>query len=260
MNQTAARIEIAPQVPEAAVQALEGVVDPEIPVLTIRDLGILRGARMDGETLVVTITPTYSGCPAMVEIRDSIHKALLDAGIADHRVETTLSPAWTTEWMSEEGREKLRAYGIAPPSRRGAAPTKLAQRHDVPGRGEGTRDGITAGLLSPYGENRPTSIACAAPTGSSQRHDVPGRGEGAAPTITSKRHDVPGRGEGAAPTGPSQRYDNFVGAAPRRDQAVPCPQCGSENTKLVSQFGSTACKALYQCSDCQEPFDHFKCH
>ena len=205
MNQTAARIEIAPQVPEAAVQALEGVVDPEIPVLTIRDLGILRGARMDGETLVVTITPTYSGCPAMVEIRDSIHKALLDAGIADHRVETTLSPAWTTEWMSEEGREKLRAYGIAPPSRRG------------------TRDGITAGLLSPYGENRPTSIACAAPTGSSQRHE------------------------------------NFVGAAPS-PRPVPCPQCRSENTRLISQFGSTACKALYQCSDCQEPFDHFKCH
>ena len=223
MNQTAARIEIAPQVPEAAVQALEGVVDPEIPVLTIRDLGILRGARMDGETLVVTITPTYSGCPAMVEIRDSIHKALLDAGIADHRVETTLSPAWTTEWMSEEGREKLRAYGIAPPSRRG------------------TRDGITAGLLSPYGENRPTSIACAAPTGSSERHDVPGRGEGAAPTKLAQRHE------------------NFVGAAPS-PRPVPCPQCRSENTRLISQFGSTACKALYQCSDCQEPFDHFKCH
>lgn len=173
---------IALQVPEAAVEALETVVDPEIPVLTIRDLGILRGVRMDGETLVVTITPTYSGCPAMLDIRDSIHKALAEAGIGDFRVETSLSPAWTTDWMSEEGRRKLLEYGIAPP---------------------------------------------------------------------------PGREHTLAPTGSGPD----VGATCGRDHpAVACPQCGSEETRLISQFGSTACKALYQCNDCREPFDHFKCH
>lgn len=148
-------------VPRKALEALDTVVDPEIPVLTIRDLGVLRDVRMEGEQLVVTITPTYSGCPAMVEIRDSIHKTLMDAGFEDHRVETSLSPAWTTDWMSEEGRKKLLDYGIAPP---------------------------------------------------------------------------------------------------RPNQPVTCPQCSSEDTRLVSEFGSTACKAMYQCQACLEPFDHFKCH
>lgn len=181
MNAGATKSTTEPQVPAAAVEALEQVVDPEIPVLTIRDLGILRAAGMDGDTLVVTITPTYSGCPAMLDIRDSIHAALEEAGIRDFRVETRLSPAWTTDWMSEEGRKKLLEYGIAPP---------------------------------------------------------PGRGENAAPAGS------PEAGAGAA-------------SSPR---PVPCPQCGSEDTRLISQFGSTACKALYQCNDCREPFDHFKCH
>ncbi len=161
MNEGAANSSLEPQVPAAAREALEQVVDPEIPVLTIRDLGILRDLRMDGEVLVVTITPTYSGCPAMRDIRDSVHGALTDAGIEEFRIETSLSPAWTTDWMTEEGKTKLREYGIAPPL---------------------------------------------------------------------------------------------------RDRKILCPQCGSDDTRLISQFGSTACKALHQCNDCREPFDHFKCH
>ncbi len=161
MGEAAANIQIEPQVPASVVEALEGVVDPEIPVLTIRDLGVLRGVRMEDVCVVVTITPTYSGCPAMVEIQDNIDKALRDAGVESFRIETRLAPAWTTDWMSETGKRKLEEYGIAPP---------------------------------------------------------------------------------------------------RRNSEVGCPQCGSANTKLVSQFGSTACKALYQCNACLEPFDHFKCH
>lgn len=159
MNQAATKIDEA--VPDTVRNALEGVVDPEIPVLTIRDLGILRDVRMEGEQVVVTITPTYSGCPAMRDIRDSIAKALADAGVKKFRIETNLAPAWTTDWMSEEGKNKLEAYGIAPPR-------------------------------------------------------------------------------------------------PGRD--VACPQCGSTAITLISEFGSTACKAMYQCNACLEPFDHFKCH
>ena len=164
MNAAAALTQ--PQVPEQVLTALQGVVDPEIPVLTIGDLGILRDVRMAGDEVVVTITPTYVGCPAMVEIRENIERALGEAGVEAFRVETSLSPAWTTDWMSEAGRRKLLEYGIAPPQ---------------------------------------------------------DRGEGAAPTIS-------------------------------------CPQCGSEDTRLISEFGSTACKSLRQCNACLEPFDHFKCH
>lgn len=145
------------------------VADPEIPVLTVADLGVLRGVRRDEDgTLVVTITPTYSGCPAMDTIRDDILAALRDGGVPDARVELVLGPAWTTDWMSADGRRKLTEYGIAPPHRR------------------------TAGDPVP---------------------------------LTLK---------------------------------VACPQCGSLNTHEQSRFGSTACKALWRCADCQEPFDHFK--
>lgn len=179
-----ATVEIEPEVPQAAIEALEQVVDPEIPVLTIRDLGVLRGARMDGDCVVVTITPTYSGCPAMVEIRENIETALKDAGIVQFRIKTSLSPAWTTDWMSEEGRRKLLEYGIAPP----------------------------------------------------QDRDV-----------------------NVAPTSAPERHTNPVGAT-FRSRPVPCPQCGSDDTRLISEFGSTACKSLHQCNACLEPFDHFKCH
>lgn len=149
-------------------QLLEQVSDPEIPVLTIVDLGIVRQVELDGEECTVTITPTYSGCPAMQVIEKGIEEVL--DGIVNVTVKSTLSPAWTTDWLSENGRNKLSEYGIAPP------------------------------------ENEvDKSVLFAAPT------------------------------------------------------VVPCPLCKSSNTKMVSQFGSTACKAHYQCNECMEPFDYFKC-
>lgn len=146
------------------------VVDPEIPVLTIADLGVLRDVVLDGDHVEVAITPTYSGCPAMNMIALEIEVALERAGFRRPKVRTVLSPAWTTDWMSEEGRRKLRAYGIAPPQ------------------------------------------------------------------ASSSRRALFG------------------------EQAVACPQCGSGETELLSEFGSTSCKALWRCKACREPFDYFKCH
>ena len=103
-------------------RVLTEVVDPEIPVLTIEDLGVLRDVRVDDGTVVVTVTPTYSGCPAMDEIRTDVLAALRRHGVEDARVETVLSPAWTTDWMSEDGRRKLQEFGIAPPGPRAAGP------------------------------------------------------------------------------------------------------------------------------------------
>lgn len=146
------------------------VADPEIPVLTIADLGVLRDVRVDGERVVVDITPTYSGCPAMDAIRDDIVLALTAAGFAEVEVRLVLSPAWTTDWMSEDGKRKLVEYGIAPPS-----------------------------------------------------------------------------GSSAHRQGPI-----------RLALAVKCPRCGSLDTREASRFGSTSCKALFECRACLEPFDHFK--
>lgn len=156
-----------------ARQLLETVCDPEIPVLTVADLGIVRDVRLleDG-TLEVVITPTYSGCPAMNVIEVNIRAALQEGGFERVKVTTVLSPAWTTDWLSEEGRSKLRAFGIAPPAEPSADKKALT------------------------GERR----------------------------------------------------------------ALHCPFCNSANTEMISQFGSTACKALFRCLDCREPFDYFKCH
>lgn len=153
-----------------AWDAAASVVDPEIPVLTIADLGVLRDVALTGDRVEVAITPTYSSCPAMNMIALEIELALERAGFRQSKVRTVLSPAWTTDWMSEDGRQKLRAYGIAPPQ-----------------------------------------------------------------ASNSRRA--------------------LFGA-----QAVACPQCGSENTELLSEFGSTSCKALWRCKACREPFDYFKCH
>ncbi|HEX2499445.1 MAG TPA: 1,2-phenylacetyl-CoA epoxidase subunit PaaD [Actinomycetes bacterium] len=146
------------------------VVDPEIPVLTIEDLGVLRSVdRGTDGRVVVTITPTYSGCPAMDVITADIRGTLSAHGAEDVEVRTVLAPAWTTDWMSEQGKRKLVEYGIAPP-----------------------------------GERRSSG-------------------------------------------GPV-----LIELAPR------CPRCGSGRTRLVSRFGSTACKSIYSCQECLEPFDHFK--
>jgi ring-1,2-phenylacetyl-CoA epoxidase subunit PaaD len=153
---------------ERALEIAGAVLDPELPVLTIADLGVLRGVEMTDEgTVEVTITPTYSGCPAMDAIRQDVESALVGAGFADVRVRTVLAPAWTTDWISERGRAALLAYGIAPPARRGSGPVTLTL-------------------------------------------------------------------------------------------AVRCPRCGSPETREISRFGSTACKALWQCRSCGEPFDSVK--
>ena len=114
-------------------EVLAQVMDPEIPVLTIEDLGVLRDVSIEGERVVVTITPTYSGCPAMDEIRADIRSALEAAGHRDVEVRTVLSPAWTTEWMTDAGREALRRYGIAPPSPRtsGPVPVSIGRRPGI---------------------------------------------------------------------------------------------------------------------------------
>ena len=163
-------------VPEDAVgrlwRALEAVCDPEIPVLSVVDLGVVRGVEVSGGAAVVSITPTYSGCPAMAYIEMMVRDAVLGAGFDKAEVKTVLAPAWTTDWLSEAGREKLKAIGIAPPAEQSTSRKSLL--------------GI--------------------------------------------------------------------------DPVIACPRCGSEHTESLSQFGSTACKALYRCADCAEPFDYFKCH
>jgi ring-1,2-phenylacetyl-CoA epoxidase subunit PaaD len=170
----------APQAPELQQvwTLLEAVTDPEIPVVSIRELGILRDIRSRDGELEVVITPTYSGCPAMGQIEDDVRAALQAHGLAA-RVVTQLAPAWTTDWMTESARTRLREYGIAPPHTLAASnvirfATKSVAQHALP--------------------------------------------------------------------------------------AVACPRCGSENTTETSHFGSTACKALYRCLDCMEPFDLFKPH
>jgi ring-1,2-phenylacetyl-CoA epoxidase subunit PaaD len=154
---------------ERALAVLDTVSDPEIPVLTIADLGILRDVSVTGDTVEVTITPTYSGCPAMNVITLEIGTALARAGLKA-RVHVQLSPAWTTDWLSDAARRKLAAFGIAPPAHAAARRALFGAEHPV------------------------------------------------------------------------------------------CPRCGSADTELISEFGSTPCKSLHRCRACREPFDAFKCH
>jgi ring-1,2-phenylacetyl-CoA epoxidase subunit PaaD len=149
---------------------LETVSDPEIPVLSIMEMGIVRAAEMNDNIAEISITPTYSGCPAMDVIGDDIKKSLQEKGI-EAKINLVLSPAWTTDWITPKGRLALEKYGIA------------------------------------------------------------------------------------APLEPEADIEALLG----NKKLVKCPQCGSQNTKMISQFGSTACKAFFQCQDCQEPFDYFKC-
>lgn len=166
---------------------LEQLTDPEIPVVTLRELGILRDVREGPQGLEVVITPTYSGCPAMGQIEDDV-KALLQANGLQGRVVTQLAPAWTTDWMTDAAKDKLRAYGIAPPH-------------------------------------------------SGADHDCLTQGNTSIVQFAARSASNPGGHELLA---------------------VACPQCRSENTTETSHFGSTACKALYRCLDCMEPFDYFK--
>ena len=180
-------------------QLLDSLTDPEIPVVTLRELGILRDVRtsqaQDGtEQLEVIITPTYSGCPAMGQIEDDVHNLLQAHGLKG-KVKTQLAPAWTTDWITPEAKEKLRAYGIAPPH--------SGADHD-----------------------------CQTQSGKSN-----GSGASSIIQFAARSANNPGRHE---------------------ELAVSCPQCNSDNTTETSHFGSTACKALYRCLDCMEPFDYFK--
>lgn len=151
---------------------LKEVKDPEVPVLSILDLGIVRDVSISDGNIHIVITPTYSGCPAMDVISMDIRLKLIEKGYRNVSIKQQLSPAWTTDWMTEEGKQKLKAFGIAPPN-------------------------------------------------------------------------------------PKQQFctsDMF------REEAVQCPHCNSYHTELLSQFSSTACKAMYRCRDCREAFDYFKCH
>ncbi|HEY7803825.1 MAG TPA: 1,2-phenylacetyl-CoA epoxidase subunit PaaD [Orrella sp.] len=159
---------------EKAWTLLEELTDPEIPVVTLRELGILRDIRQNATGIEVVITPTYSGCPAMDQIEDDVKSVLRSAGL-DATVITQLSPAWTTDWMTDQAKDKLRAYGIAPPHTTASS---------------GNRIHLT--------RKDPTS------------------------------------------------------------EPIECPHCGSNHTTVISQFGSTSCKALYKCLECREPFDYFK--
>lgn len=154
---------------------LETIPDPEVPVLSVTDLGIIREVHSidPSKSIEIIVTPTYSGCPAMDAISMNIRMALLQKGYKDIRIKTVLSPAWSSDWISEKGKQKLKAYGIAPP-------------------------------------------------------------------MLKKK---------------SAGIELFAEPDP-----VQCPQCNSYDTTLISEFGSTACKSLYRCNNCDEPFDHFKCH
>jgi len=150
------------------------VTDPEMPMLTLEDLGVLREVSIDGGTLIVTITPTYSGCPAMATMRDDLQHRLGDNGFDDVDVRVRLAPAWSTDWISEHGRQALTEHGISPP---GHATSRLG----------------------------PVPL-----------------------TLTPTR------------------------------RALACPRCGAGEVELTSEFGPTACKAMYRCTSCLEPFEHVK--
>lgn len=144
-------------------ELLQQVTDPEIPVVSIEDLGILREVKLENQQIEVVITPTYTGCPAMLEIEKNINNTLKSSGFDDFKITTVLSPAWSTDFMTANGKQKLKEYSIAPPN-------------------------------------------------------------------------------------------------PTDEADIECPNCGSHRTEMISQFGSTACKSLFKCHDCLEPFDYFKCH
>lgn len=152
---------------------LHEVKDPEVPVLDIVELGVVREVSCEDDRVLVRITPTYTGCPAMRVMEEGIRKVLRRRGVKEVMIETVYAPAWTTDWMSEESRARLKEYGIAPP----------------------------------------------------------------------------GKVE-----------EEAVFSLREAERTIPCPFCDSQNTRLTSQFGSTACKALYYCHACHQPFEHFKCH
>jgi ring-1,2-phenylacetyl-CoA epoxidase subunit PaaD len=164
----------------SAWAVLAQIPDPEVPAVSLCDLGMVRSVAESGEGLEIAITPTYSGCPATEAIEQSVVEGLQRAGLGPVQVRLQRAPAWSTDWITPEGRDKLRAYGIAPP-----------------------------GAVRPH---EPVTLRFV----------------------------------------PRAQY------RPRTDEAVPCPRCGSAQTERLSAYGSTACKALYRCVSCHEPFEYFK--
>ena len=165
-------MEITDKITETQIREwLDEIPDPEIPVISLMELGVVRDVHIDGRRVQVDITPTYSGCPAMRVMEEDIHRKLREKGVENVITKTVLSPAWTTDWLTDDAKQKLKKYGIAPPEKTGLSdnPLRFAKEN------------------------------------------------------------------------------------------VPCPFCDSADTKLESQFGATACKALYYCNACQQPFEHFKC-
>ncbi len=154
---------------------LEEVIDPEIPVLNVVEMGIVRDVEIDDDEVTVRITPTYSGCPAMNAIEMEIHKKLNEKEVSSFKVLTDFKESWTTDWMTEHAKKKLKEYGIAPPEK-------------------------------------------------------------------TEEND-----------------DDFLSSLKGSQKIVPCPYCDSLDTVLQSEFGSTACKSLYYCNGCEQPFEHFKC-
>lgn len=161
---------------ERAWRALDGVLDPEVPALSVRELGIVRDVIDHGDDLEVVLTPTYSGCPATEVIEQNVLSAIEAEGLGPARATLRRAPAWTTDWITEEGKRKLREYGIAPP------------------------------------------------------------------------HSV----------SPAEAGTQGIRFFRRMPETVACPHCGSPRTERLSAFGSTACKALYRCLACREPFEYFK--
>ncbi len=153
---------------------LKQIPDPEVPAINIVELGVVREVNIHNDSLEIVITPTYSGCPAMKVMEEDILATLKEKSFENIKIKTIFSPPWTTDWMTEETKAKLKSYGIAPP------------------------DVLSSEQLFPFLADKKKTLAC--------------------------------------------------------------PYCNSENTVLQSQFGSTACKALYYCNNCQQPFEHFKCH
>lgn len=151
--------------------AISNIPDPEIPVISIKELGVLRSIKIVDNILIITITPTYSGCPAMDRFQKDIKEKLAFLKVNNYKIKMQYDPAWTTDWITEEAKEKLKNYGIAPPAYK-----------------------------------------------------------------TQDKNTVLGK-----------------------ESKVDCPRCNSKETELVSQFSSTACKAMYKCLSCLEPFEYFKC-
>jgi ring-1,2-phenylacetyl-CoA epoxidase subunit PaaD len=204
--------------PAHAVAA--ATLDPEIPSLTIEDLGILRSVDYSPDQgIVVTITPTYSGCPAMTEIAADIRARLSRAGFARVTVATQLSPPWTTDWITADGRRKLAAAGIAPPSEARAPQARAPEARAPEARA-------------------PEAQAPEARAPEARAHGT--RAHGTRATTSPRRGPVPVPLTLSPPPAPS------------------CPRCGSPDTRLTAQFSATACKSLHRCAACGEPFEMVK--